>query len=51
MLINFTAFTMRTNNRNSMPFQAYLDNIQIKTGKNPDDFKALAAQKDFIQKK
>jgi Domain of unknown function (DUF4287) len=28
-------------------FQAYLDNIQTKTGKNPDDFKALAAAKGF----
>ena len=28
-----------------MSFQAYLDNIQAKTGKTPDDFKAMAAEK------
>jgi len=32
-----------------MSFQAYLDNIQAKTGKTPDDFKALAEQKCFLQ--
>lgn len=32
-----------------MSFQAYLDNIQAKTGKSPDDFKALAEQKGFLQ--
>lgn len=32
-----------------MSFQAYLDNIQAKTGKNPDDLKALAEQKGFLQ--
>lgn len=32
-----------------MSFQAYLDNIQAKTGKTPDDFKALAEQKGFLQ--
>lgn len=32
-----------------MSFQAYLDNIQAKTGKSPDDFKAIAEQKGFIQ--
>ncbi len=32
-----------------MSFQAYLDNIQAKTGKSPDDLKALAAQKGFMQ--
>ena len=30
-----------------MSFQAYLDNIQTKTGKSPDDFRALAAAKGF----
>ena len=32
-----------------MSFQAYLDNIQKKTGKNPDEFKLLAEQKGFLQ--
>ena len=32
-----------------MSFQAYLDNIQTKTGKSPDDFKAMAEQKGFIE--
>ena len=30
-----------------MSFQAYLDNIQAKTGKSPTDFKALAVAKGF----
>lgn len=30
-----------------MSFQAYLDNIQAKTGKSPSDFKALAQAKGF----
>lgn len=30
-----------------MSFQAYLDNIQAKTGCSPDDFRALAADKGF----
>lgn len=30
-----------------MSFQAYLDNIQAKTGKAPADFKAMAAEKGF----
>ncbi len=30
-----------------MSFQAYLDNIQSKTGKSPDEFKAMAAAKGF----
>lgn len=33
-----------------MSFQAYLDNIQAKTGKGPDDFKKLAEQKKFTEK-
>ncbi len=32
-----------------MTFQAYLDNIQAKTGKSPDDFRALAAEKGFLE--
>jgi hypothetical protein len=30
-----------------MSFQAYLDNIEAKTGKSAADFKKLAAQKGF----
>ena len=30
-------------------FQAYLDNIQTKTGKTPDDFKALAERNGLLQ--
>jgi hypothetical protein len=30
------------NQGNRMSFQAYLDNIKAKTGKTPEDFKALA---------
>ena len=30
-----------------MTFQAYLDNIQSKTGKSPEDFKNMAAKKGF----
>lgn len=32
-----------------MSFQAYLDNIQAKTGKSPDDFRKLAAKKGFTK--
>lgn len=32
-----------------MSFQAYLDNIQTKTGKNPEDFKKMAEEKGFTQ--
>lgn len=32
-----------------MSFQAYLDNIQTKTGKSPDDFKAMAEQKGLTK--
>jgi hypothetical protein len=31
-----------------MSFQAYLDNIQTKTGKMPDDFKSIAAKKGLV---
>lgn len=30
-----------------MSFQAYLDNIQTKTGKSPEDFKKLATKKGY----
>ncbi|MBI2731162.1 MAG: DUF4287 domain-containing protein [Sphingobacteriales bacterium] len=33
-----------------MSFQAYIDNIQKKTGKSPDDFKKLAEKKGFLVK-
>ena len=32
-----------------MTYQAYLDTIKAKTGKTPDDFRALAAQKGLTQ--
>ena len=32
-----------------MSFQAYLDNIEAKTGKNIEDFKKLAEEKGFLQ--
>jgi hypothetical protein len=31
-----------------MSFKAYIDNIEAKTGKTPDAFKTLAADKGFI---
>src|SRR5512142_1777160 len=34
---------------NAITYQAYLDNIQAKTGKSPEDFKALAAKKGFLK--
>lgn len=33
-----------------MSFQAYLDNIQKKTGKSPADFKRLAEKKGYLEK-
>ena len=30
-----------------MSFQAYLDNIQAKTGKTPTEFRAMATEKGF----
>ena len=33
-----------------MSFQAYLENIQAKTGKSPEEFKKLAEKKGFLQK-
>lgn len=32
-----------------MSFQAYLDNIELKTGKTPNDFIALAKEKGYDQ--
>jgi Domain of unknown function (DUF4287) len=32
-----------------MSFQAYLTNIQAKTGKSPADFRTLAEKKGFTQ--
>jgi len=32
-----------------MSFQAYLDNIQAKTGKSAEDFKKLAAKKGYTE--
>ena len=32
-----------------MSFQAYMDNIQAKTGKSPSDFKKLAETKGFLK--
>ncbi len=32
-----------------MTFKAYLDNIQAKTGKAPDDFLAIAKEKGFVK--
>jgi hypothetical protein len=32
-----------------MSFQAYLDNIQAKTGKSPADFRRLATEKGFAK--
>lgn len=33
-----------------MSFQAYLNNIQAKTGKTPADFKKMAEAKGFLKK-
>ena len=33
-----------------MSFQGYLNTIQAKTGKGPDDFRQLAEQKGFTKK-
>ena len=32
-----------------MSFQAYIDNIKIKTGKSPAEFKILAEEKGFLK--
>ena len=31
-----------------MSFQAYLDNIEAKTGKTPDEFRRMAAEKGLM---
>jgi hypothetical protein len=33
-----------------MSFQAYIENIRIKTGKGPEDFKKLATEKGFLER-
>ena len=32
-----------------MSFQAYINNIESKTGKTPDDFKKLATEKGYLE--
>lgn len=32
-----------------MSFQAYIDNIKVKTGKSPEDFKQMAEEKGFLE--
>jgi hypothetical protein len=32
-----------------MSFQAYIDNIKLKTGKSPEDFKKLAEEKGLLK--
>ena len=32
-----------------MSFQAYIDNIKLKTGKSPTDFNKLAEKKGFLK--
>jgi len=32
-----------------MSFQAYVDNIKVKTGKTPEEFKVLAEQKGLLK--
>ena len=34
----------------AMSFKAYIDNIQAKTGKAPQDFRQLAERKGFVEK-
>jgi len=31
-----------------MSFQAYIDNVQAKTGKTPDDFRTLGTARGFL---
>jgi hypothetical protein len=33
-----------------MSFQAYINNIKLKTGKSPSEFKKLAEKKGFFEK-
>ncbi|MEJ1095117.1 DUF4287 domain-containing protein [Pseudoxanthomonas sp. CCNWLW206] len=44
-----TETATRQPSRITMSFQAYLDNIQTKTGKSPADFRKLAATKGFTE--
>jgi hypothetical protein len=32
-----------------MSFQAYIDNIESKTGKTPEDFRKIAAERDLLR--
>lgn len=32
-----------------MSFQAYIDNVQVKTGNTPDDFRALAVDQGLTK--
>ncbi len=36
--------------RNHPTFQSYLRNIHTRTGKTPDDFKALAGERGLLQR-
>jgi hypothetical protein len=44
----FQSFLLFANNL-PMSFQAYLNNIKIKTGKDPVDFRKIAEQKGFTK--
>ena len=35
--------------RGPMTFQAYIDNVRAKTGKTPEDFRALAEKKGLLK--
>jgi len=41
--------TLEYSKTSIMSFQGYIDNIQKKTGKGPDDFKKLAEKKGFTK--
>ena len=45
----FTHLAARLGDFDQDRYQAYLDTIQAKTGKTPDDFRALAAEKGLAQ--
>ncbi len=36
--------------KDNKAYQSYLDNIKAKTGKTPEDFRALAATMGFVKK-
>jgi hypothetical protein len=42
-------FNLAKNKQISMSFQAYLKNIQVKTGKGPKEFRKLAEKKGFTK--